>query len=52
MLSSAIRPESMIDNNTNANTRKTGLLSFGLGWRDKNKVSIFITFVNLSLLRT
>ncbi|GJX14509.1 TBC1 domain family member 8B-like protein isoform X2 [Tanacetum coccineum] len=32
-----IRPESIKDNNTNAHTRKTGLLSFGLGWRDKNK---------------
>lgn len=22
--------------------RKTGLLSFGLGWRDKNKVWVFV----------
>ncbi|KAJ0735903.1 putative Rab-GTPase-TBC domain-containing protein [Helianthus annuus] len=29
-------PESAKDNNT---TKRTGILSFGLGWRDKNKVS-------------
>ncbi|KAI3677113.1 hypothetical protein L1987_86737 [Smallanthus sonchifolius] len=31
-----IRPESVKDNNT---TKRTGILPFGLGWRDKNKVS-------------
>ncbi|KAI3743408.1 hypothetical protein L1987_61117 [Smallanthus sonchifolius] len=29
-----IRPESVKDNNT---TKRTGILPFGLGWRDKNK---------------
>ncbi|KAJ0958405.1 putative Rab-GTPase-TBC domain-containing protein [Helianthus annuus] len=34
MPSGNIRPESAKDNNT---TKKTGILSFGLGWREKNK---------------
>lgn len=37
MLYRNTQPESVKDNNT---TKRIGILSFGLGWRDKNKVSI------------